>query len=171
MMWIDVEYRMKRFLALLILSLILGGCFGGPLVTKIMKDPPIGDERIYTLIYFVGVDRNDIKRAVILDLEGDKYNFSPRLRDFEYEILQNVTINEAIYESELFYRYEEVITGYLFVELFTTSGDMIGYELRPLYIKQIYGQEDILDVSYLHSGSKVKVTLGLQEGLITRITH
>ena len=151
------------------LSVMLGGCFGTPLNTKLLSEPPLKDERLFTLIYFVGLNREDIKRAVVLDLEGDKYNFTPRLRDFEYEILQNVTINEAIYETELFYRYEEVITGYVFQEILSVSGDLLGYELRPLYVKHIYGTEDILDISYLQSGRKVKVTIGLQEGLIFRI--
>lgn len=130
------------------MAMLLASCATSiSLKTDPLEEPPKDDERIFTLIYFVGTDKSDIRRAVILDVEGDKYTFRPRTEDFQYEILQNISIKESLYEAELFFKYEGN-KGYNTSRVLGPDGALIGYELKPLYFEDFKGDEDILNISY-----------------------
>ena len=130
--------------------------------------PRISVDTMFTLIYYVGVNRNDRRRAVVLDREDDDIEFIPTVRDFEYEILQNVTIPEAVYEAEIFFGNESVIYDYYFREVRGTDGQPIGYELRPVYYEDFFGYIDPLDISYQVNRKRVSVDIDYIRGLYTR---
>ena len=130
--------------------------------------PRVSVETMFTLIYYVGVSRNDRRRAVILDIEDDDIEFIPTVRDFEYEILQNVTIPEAVYEAEIFFGNESVIYDYYFREVRGSKGQPIGYELRPVYYEDFFGHIDPLDISYKVNRKRVSVDIDFIRGLYTR---
>ncbi len=123
--------------------------------------PQISEDISFTLIYLLGEDSYDKRRAVILDLEGDGIEFIPEVPDFEYEILQNVSIAEAIYEAEIFFGHEAFITNYYFKRVLGLRGTIIGYEIRPTYIERLYGTFDPLKIKYRFKGRSVSVSIKL----------
>ena len=127
--------------------------------------PQISEDILFTLIYYVGISREDMRRAVILDLEDDAIEFIPTVRDFEYEILQNVSMDEAIYESEIFLRHEGLITNYYFKTVLGPDLKVIGYEIRPIYAIELFGHPDPLKIKYSLKRQRVSVSIGLKKGL------
>ncbi|KKL53494.1 hypothetical protein LCGC14_2274890 [marine sediment metagenome] len=124
--------------------------------------PQVSEDILFTLIYYVGISRKDKRRAVILDLDDDGIEFIPTVRDFEYEILQNVSMEEAIYETEIFFGHEGLITNYYFKKVVGLDGSVIGYEIRPTYIRQFYGHSDPLDIKYSFNRRRVSVFIRLK---------
>jgi len=138
---------MKRLAFIILTSMLVASCSGIPLKVEELQRLPGNQGATFTLIYFVGTGRYDVRRAVILDLEDDIYEFKPIVEDFEFEILQNITVPEAIYEAELFFRHQGV-KGYSSSAIILPGGNLAGYELRPLYNKKFMGVEDLLKMSY-----------------------
>lgn len=141
----------KPLAALAALMLCLGAAGCAPrasLPTAPAIDVEESDDA-FTLIYFVGTDREDMRRAVILDLEDDEYTIQPEIDDLEYEILVNVSMGEAVYEAGVFYSQEPYIARFTRSAILAPDGEqVIGYELRPLYDPAFYGTDDILDIAY-----------------------
>lgn len=127
--------------------------------------PILSEDVLFTLIYFVGLDKDDKVRAVILDLEDDDIDFIPTVPDFEYEILQNVSIREAIYETEIFFSHERVIIDYYFQKIISPVGRTIGYEIRPVYQQGYYGYEDPIITKYKFNRQRVNIIIKLRLGL------
>jgi len=130
--------------------------------------PKISSDTLFTLIYYVGISHNDHRRAVILDIEDDEIEFIPTVRDFEYEILQNVSIPEAVFEAEIFFNHEPVIYDYYFKEVRGLTGKPIGYELRPVYFEDFYGSIDPLDIKYRVKRRRVSVNIDTYKSLRVR---
>lgn len=135
-------------------------CAPAPRLAVSPVDDIRGAAGYFTLIYYVGLKHGDIRNAVILDIEGDDYEFIPTVKDFQYEILQNITVGEALYETKVFFSENEDIIGVVYNEIFAPDGSVIGLELRPLYYPDIRGDEDILDIGFTMSKKKsVKVSI------------
>ncbi len=137
-----------------------------PLHKELLKEIPEDDgDSTYKLIYFVGVHQADVRRAVILDLDDDDFDFHPEVEDFNYEILQNVSLPEAIYESEIFFQ-NEGVAGYKKNRIIDPEGQLVGYELRPTYYEAFMGVEDLLVMSYkLHKDKTISINIRLRASL------
>ena len=128
-------------------GMFLASCSGVPLKLNELKEVPKKKEERYTLIYFVGTEHRDIRRAVVLDIEDDAYRFKLTVEDFQYEILQTIDILESLYEAEIFFRHEGT-EGYKKSAILSPEGYVVGYELRPMFVKDFMGVEDLMDLSY-----------------------
>lgn len=155
-----------RKLALTTAIMLLSACSPGlQLNTTVLEQLPRETEPLYTLIYFVGIDHSDVRRAVILDLEEDDYLFRPEVIDFQYEILQNVSLPESIYETEVFFR-QEGVAGYNKASVHSPDGQLIGYELRPLYSEEFMGIPDLLNMSYfLQKDNSIRIKIQIKKSL------
>jgi hypothetical protein len=124
--------------------------------------PDVSEDVSFTLIYYVGISKRDNRRAVILDREDDSIEFIPTVRDFEYEILQNVSLEEAVYEAELFMEHEMIIYDYYFKKVLGPSGIIIGYEMRPVYVPWFYDTIDPVLIEYKYKRRMVSVFIKYQ---------
>jgi len=157
---------MNRLSLILSVCLLVASCAGVPL--QLEDKDKINDEAgsLYTLIYYLGTERDDIRRAVVLDLEGDRYVFRPGVEDFQYEILQSIDMGESLFEAEVFFRHEGN-KGYKKSAIKTPDGHVAGYELRPMFDKEFMGVEDLMDLSY-HLNEKtgvIKISIKLRASL------
>jgi hypothetical protein len=102
----------------------------------------------------------------ILDRQGDEFEFIPKVKDFEYEILQDVPMKEALYEAQVFFRERPFIMEPIFERIFDDDNVTIGYEIRPLYHKSIFGQRDALAITYrLMEDNEIQIRIALKAGL------
>ena len=131
--------------------------------------PQISEDILFKLIYYVGINRKDKRRAVILDLDDDGIDFIPTVRDFEYEILQNVSMEEATYEAEIFFMQEGIIEDYYFKKIIGPMGNIIGYEIRPTYVYGFYRDPDPLEIKYSLNRQRVSVSIDLKGELKGRL--
>jgi len=158
---------MKR-ISVLVFTLMLASCITPLKTLPIQK--VTDDEGRFNLIYLVGIKSKDIRNAIVIDRLGDEYEFVPDVRDFEYEILQDISIREALLETDVFFRSFPFIKGANLQGITDQDGNIIGYELKPFYDKKFYGVEDILDIDYtLKSDNRIGIDIGIKFGLIPRL--
>lgn len=117
---------------------------------------------VFTLILYGGRHSDDIETIAIFDYEGDQYNFEPYAPEFDYRIKRGISAREALNEAEKFVSFHNSFYRSQLSKIIDNRGNIIGYELRPLYLPFSYGVSDVLEVDYwLKEGGKVKVTIRL----------
>jgi hypothetical protein len=120
----------------------------------------------YTLILYGGNYSDDLETIAILDREGDQYNFEPYAPDFDYRIKKGVPAKEALKEAEKFVSFHNSFWRSQISRIIDNKGNIIGYEVRPLYQPFTFGISDILDVYYwLKEGGGVKVLIRLKQSV------
>jgi len=159
----------KCFLLIMVLTLFLGSpdltkslsfAFEKPLRTESAEVFPMNAS--FTLILYGAGFADDIETIVIFDIEGDKYHFEPFAPDFDFKIKKEVQAKEALAEAEKFVSFHNSFWRSQLSSILDPNGNIIGYELRPLYNNFVYGISDVMDVYYwLKEGGKIKVTIRL----------
>lgn len=159
----------KGFLIIIVLTLFIGSsdvttslsfAFEKPLSTESGEVYAMNGS--LTLILYGARFADDIETIVIFDIEGDQYHFEPFAPDFDYKIKRGVQAKEALAEAEKFVSFHNAFWRSQLSRILDPKGNIIGYELRPLYNNLVYGTSDVMDVHYwLKEGGKIKVTIRL----------
>ncbi len=102
-----------------------------------------------------------MKRTSILDIEDDDYTFEISDSAHNYTIAKGIAAGKALKNAEAY------LSGsrYRMIKIMSDDGQVIGYELRPLYSRFRYGSSDILDVDYRIKGKTVAVTVEIKRNL------
>lgn len=117
---------------------------------------------VFTLILYGGRFVDDLERVAIFDKEGDHYYFEPYAPDFDYKVKKSVPDKEVFELAKSFVSSHYAFHKYLFSKILDENGNIIGFELRPLYHPFSYSLDDVIDVYYwLKKDGKVKVTIKL----------
>jgi hypothetical protein len=141
----------RLFLTILILALpAIISCAGTG--RPLYSHPAQGKNLIpgsYTLVLYGGHYTDDFETAAFLDLEGDDYTIKPFGAAFQYREVKGLDVSEALHTADNFMR--SALTAYSRYEIRQISSpddSIIGYELRPLLLPFVYGESDVLDISY-----------------------
>ncbi|NJD57047.1 MAG: hypothetical protein FIA94_11675 [Nitrospirae bacterium] len=148
------------FVSGLLAILALTSCATGP---RLNAQAAQGAEiaGTYNVIFYGCNYFNDPETVVFLDKVGDPYTFEPFAPDFVYRIKKGLPASEALAEADNFpnctssFRYAQVR------RIAAPSGDILGYELRPLYHSFVFGRDDVLNVDYLLKDDKVVIYVTL----------
>ena len=120
----------------------------------------------FTVIFYGGAYADDLETVAILDNEGDQYTFEPFAPDFDYVIKKGLSAGEALKATEKFVTFHPSFWRTQLIKIIDPEGNIIGFELKPLYVPFIYGTSDVLDIYYwLKKGGKIKVTIRLNPSL------
>lgn len=133
-----------------LLALALAGCVsaGGLAVRATDRIAP----GTYRTLFYSAYARNDLLTVVILDRDGDGWTIEPLGAPSDFRVSEGQSGEEALAAARPFFR---LISGFNRVatrEIRGPGGEMIGYELRPLYQPFVHGMEDVLDTSYRQRG-------------------
>jgi hypothetical protein len=116
----------------------------------------------FTVILFGGAHHDDLETVAFLDTEGDQYTIEPFAPDFDYVIKKSLTVQEALQVAEKFVAFHPSFWKTQLAKIIGPGGNIVGFELRPLYFPFVYGTSDVLDIRYwLKKEGKVKVTITL----------
>jgi hypothetical protein len=116
----------------------------------------------FTLILYGGNYYDDLETMALLDREGDPYTLDLFVPDFDYRVVKGVPAKEALAKAEKFIKFHPSFWHSQLSKILDDKGEVIGYELRPLYYPITYGDSDVLDVHYwMKEGGRVKVTVRL----------
>jgi hypothetical protein len=115
----------------------------------------------YNLILYGGRHINDLETAAFLDREGDQYEFEPYAPEFDYKIKRGVPAEEALKEAKKFVSFHNAFWRSQLSRILDEKGNVIGYELRPLYRSFVYGRDDLLEIYYRIKGDKVIIEINL----------
>ena len=90
-----------------------------------------------------------MQTAAFLDLEGDAYELQPFGPPFNYSLVKGLTRAEAVRQAQEFIASHVVANKIELRAIIGPAGTPVGYELRPLYLPVTYGENDVLDISYI----------------------
>jgi hypothetical protein len=108
---------------------------------------------------------NDLETVAFLEKEGGKYHFEPFAPDFKYRVKKGLSSEEALGTAKksvncnASFRHTEVS------RILGPDGDMLGYEVRPLYLPYRYGTDDVIEVDYRLKDNKVVITVKLRASI------
>jgi hypothetical protein len=102
----------------------------------------------YTLLLYGGRYFDDLENVAILDKEGDRYSFEIYAPEYDYTVRKQVPAGEALAEAEKHVGSHSSFFRSKLRALLDPEGNIIGYELRPLYHVQAFGDPDILYINY-----------------------
>lgn len=129
---------------------------------KIQKASPSEIKGTFTLILYGGRSADDLETIAILDLEGDGYSFEPNAPDFDFTVEKEVSAEKALSAAEKFVSFHTSFWQTQLSKIIDGRGNVIGFELRPLYSPFIYGVSNVMEVNYFpEEGGRVKVTIKL----------
>ncbi|MGE5299335.1 MAG: hypothetical protein ACM3MB_00035 [Acidobacteriota bacterium] len=119
----------------------------------------------YTVIFFGCNFFNDLETIAFLDKEGDRYTFEPYAPDFKYRVKKGVGATEALAEAKNFLSCNGSFKRAQLSSIIAPNGDVLGYEVRPLYYSFAYGGEDILYTDYRIKDDKVVIKIWLNPSI------
>jgi hypothetical protein len=115
----------------------------------------------FTLILYGGRHVNDLETIAILDREGDQYEFEPYAPEFDYKVKKGLPAGDALNEAKQFVSFHNAFWRSQLSKILDDKGNIIGYEVRPLYRPFVYGRDDLLEVHYRIKDGKVIVYISL----------
>jgi hypothetical protein len=128
--------------------------------------PPSGNvQGSYTLILYGGNYGNDLETIAFLDKEGDRYTLEPYAPQFVFRTRKGLTADSALREASEFIRSQAEFQREQFRSIKDEKGEIIGYELRPLYLPFTFGTDDVLDVDYWLKEDRVLIFVKLKPSL------
>lgn len=117
---------------------------------------------LFTLILHGGRHANDLETLAILVKENGIYSFELFAPEFKYEIRKGIQAKDALAQAEAFIGRHGSFHQSKFSGIVDERGNILGYELRPLYLPVAFGTEDVVDVNYKLEADKVVVTIKLK---------
>ncbi|UCD35017.1 MAG: hypothetical protein JSU90_12110 [Nitrospiraceae bacterium] len=167
----EKERRYKRTCAVFI-AVVLGvvtlSCAGfNAIQTTAAEEAEVSGS--FTVILFGANISNDPRTLGVLDLEGDDYTFIPSARKDDYLTRKGVTAKEALAEARYFTGRYSYFLSHQLKKIIDPEGNVIGYEIRPLFHTRKFGAADILDVNYRLSGKEVMVSVNIKKSIEDRI--
>ena len=111
---------------------------------------------------FVGCNYfNDLNTVVVLQKEGSRYIFEPFVPDFNYRIRKGVPAEEGLAASEKFLNCSTSFRNSQLSRIVTPGGEVLGYEIKPIYSLYAYGTDDPLNTDYWLKDDKVVIKIWL----------
>lgn len=140
-----------------------------PLSTKEVEK--IDPDKLYSLILYGGRHYNDLETIAIFDIEGDRYIFEPFAPDFDFFVKKGLPAEEAMTNAKTFVSSHFAFRKSQLSKILDKEGNIIGYELRPIYYPLFIGDSDPIEVDYWQKDGKIKVTIRLKPEIERRILN
>jgi hypothetical protein len=156
------EY-LAAFVILLTVSFCVSCTPGIRLNTHGAQDSEVA--KTYTVILYGCNFFNDLETIAFLDREDDQYTFEPYAPDFKYRVKKGVAATEALTGAENFASCNGSFKRAQLKSIIAPNGDILGYEVRPLYYSFAYGAEDILYTDYRVKGDTVVIKIWLNPSI------
>ena len=163
------SYKSFASIAILCMLSLSTGCGGGKSlrVQGVQEGTQLTGQ--YRLVLYRDGSWDGLKTVAFLDLEGDGYMLVPHAERYDYQVVTGVRGQDALREALAFIRSHRLYRGYQMSSILDPSGNIIGYEVRPLYDPTTYGVSDLLTVSYtLREEGKVQIDITLLQRVINR---
>ncbi len=151
-------------LLLLALVFLLTSCGGGQYLKTAETGLPDAAGK-YTLILYGCRYSGDVENVAILAREDVQYTFNVYAPEFDFKVKKHIPAKEALKEAEGFVRCHYAFWRSRLSKIMAPEGNIIGYEVRPLYSTLEFGYPDILDINYIAQDKKVTVTISLKREL------
>jgi len=109
----------------------------------------------FTLVLYGARHIDDLETVAFLDKEGDQYEFEPYAPEFDYRVEKGIPALDALQAARKFVSFHNAFWRSQLSKILDEKGNVIGYEVRPLYRPFVFGRSDLLDVYYRIKDGKV----------------
>ena len=116
----------------------------------------------YTVFLYGARHANDLETVAILAREETPYAFVINSPDFDYKVIKRMSARDAVISARRFVSFHNAFSYDRMSAIFSPSGEVIGYEVRPYYRPIEYGFSDVMDIWYALAGEKVMVNIHLK---------
>jgi hypothetical protein len=116
---------------------------------------------VFTLILYGGRHSNDLETVAILAPESSRYTFEPFAPEFRFTVKKGVPAKEAIAAAEMFVSRHSSFRQSRISGIIDNKGNILGYEIRPLYFPLTFGTEEVIEVNYSIEANKIIVYVRL----------
>lgn len=159
----------KSGLASMIFALLLAaGLFSRAAAAtqlRTVETKPFAAEGTYTLMLYGCQYADDVENVAILEKEGGLYPFEIYAPDYSYKVKTGLSADAALKEAQQFIRCSFHYNKSQFSSILDPSGNIIGYEVRPLYSPIRFGRYDLLDIHYTEKTGKVVIYIRLDPNI------
>jgi hypothetical protein len=131
-----------------------------------LRTIPVDDPAVitgsYTLFVIGGTHGEDVKNITVIDLEGDSFTFQPYVSEYDYYKQENLEAQEALKEAVHAVSWYHAFWRIKIRSIVDDAGNVLGYEIRPLYSLLQFGISDILITNYIVKDNTVFVYLSFK---------
>ena len=160
----DKQKDMGARIILIVLIALVSSCASG----RYLRTEPADTSEIegnYNLILYGGRYSEDVENLAILDKDNDPYTFEIYARKDNYTVQKNIPAKEALDKAQQFVSRHRAFMRSRLSSILDPAGNIIGYELRPLYIMFEFGDPDVLSVYYEITDTTVTVHIWLKQDI------
>jgi hypothetical protein len=119
----------------------------------------------YTLIFYGCNYFDDLETVAILGKEGGKFVFEPYAPQFNYRTKKGLPAKEALEDAARFIHCHSSYKDSRLSSIVDNDGNILGYELRPIYFPFTFGTDDVLDTFYWIRDDKINVSIKLKPSI------
>lgn len=153
---------LARLICVCLLCLILGACQAvNTLQTKQLNALPSSLSGTFNVIKYGARHINDVETFAIIDFATDAYEFKIFSSEYNYSVSKLNGLSQAIEDASKFVAWHVYTQDVQISEIKALDGSVIGYELKPLYDRFMFGLQDVLDISYVQANKEITVYVKL----------
>jgi hypothetical protein len=115
----------------------------------------------YTLFLYGCRYPDDLENVAILAKEGYPYTFNIYAPSSRYKIKSSLPADEALREAEQFVSCSVHYQQSRLSAISDPPGNIIGFEVRPLYSPIRFGMYDVLNIQYVNNDRRIVVYIKL----------
>lgn len=113
---------------------------------------------------------NDIETVAIVDFANDSYEFKIFSSQHNYSISKLNDLSQAIEAASKFVSWHVYTQDVQISEIKALDGKVVGYEVKPLYDRFMFGLQDVMDISYVQANKDIAVYIKLNP-LVEKIIY
>jgi hypothetical protein len=130
------------------IALTITSCTGG----KILRTEPSTVESlsgIFNVIFYYNQDYEGLKQVVILDVADDDHTIALYEPGYFIRTVKHMNGDDAIINAVKFLEGHPNYMNYKILKIVDQAGNTVGFEVRPLYLPEMYGISDVMDNYYI----------------------
>ena len=158
------EMKSVKKIMILFCGLLVAACSTGkPLKSRLAEEIEFVPGNYRTILYGANYG-DDLETVAFLDIEGDDYILKPFGADFKFTIQERMAGLEAFDTARKFVAFHRSFRNVEHREILAPTGQVIGYEIHPMYHSLEFGTDDPIVITYsLQEGNVVEIVVRLKE--------
>jgi hypothetical protein len=161
-----------RIAALFLLcGLFWGGCSLNQNYIKTEFADKAGITGNFTVILYGANHYNDIATVAFLVRNDSGYTFDIFAPAFNYRVIKDLPAKDALDTAKRFVAWHPDFKESRISKILNYNSEIIGYEVRPLYMQTTFGREDVMYIDYFPKNKdKVVVHIKLYDDVERKLT-
>jgi len=148
---------MARTSYILIITLVflLVTCSGYGTLKRVKTPDPSTIKGSFTLYLLQDEPGADAARAAIIDVEGDDIRLVPAVSSFYIKTHGGLTLSSAMDKSQSVFASHCAYTGHVLRGLASAGGEIVGYEITPVYTPFLCEFAPTVNLNYYSKGQGI----------------